>query len=129
MSREINWNATFDTPEVIFEPQDGHFELRGRSMPEDPVQFYQPLISWFKSYAKAPNPSTRLIIDLEYFNSSSLKQLVLIISILESIAEANNQVKVEWHYDTGDELMEVKGLEIQSIVNLEFELVPKPIKI
>ena len=79
--------------------------------------------------AKAPNPSTRLIIDLEYFNSSSLKQLVSIISILEGIAEANKQVKVEWHYDTGDELMEVKGLEIQSIVNLEFELVPKPIKI
>ncbi len=129
MTRDMNLTATFDTPEVIFEPQDGHFELRGRSMPEDPVKFYEPLILWFKSYARAPNPTTRLIVDLEYFNSSSLKQLLLIFSVLESMGEATNRVKVEWHYDTSDELMEVKGLEIQSIVNLEFELVPKPFRI
>lgn len=129
MSREINLVATFDTPEVVFEPQHGHFELRGRSMPEDPAKFYRPIISWFESYANAPSQTTRLIIDLEYFNSSSLKQLVLIFSILEGIAKTNHPVKVEWQYDPSDELMEVKGLEIQSIVNLDFELVPKPVKI
>ena len=98
-------------------------------MPEDPAKFYEPIISGFESYAKSPHPVTRLIIELEYFNSSSLKQLVLILSILEGISEANHQVKVEWQYDPNDELMEVKGLEIQSIVNLDFELVQKPVKI
>ena len=94
-------------------------------MPEDPAKFYGPILSWVRSYAKQANPFTSVIIDLEYFNSSSLKQLIQIFSILEDIADQDHQVKVEWRYDPSDELMEDKGLEIQSIIDLDFELVPK----
>ena len=125
MTGDLNLTATFDTPEVTFEPGGSIFRLRGKSMPEDPIQFYEPILSWVRSYGKQASPSTTVIIDLEYFNSSSLKQLIQIFSILEGIADSDHKVKVEWHYDPSDELMQDKGLEIQSIINLEFELVPK----
>ena len=42
------------TPYVYLNYDEGVLEMKGRSMPEDAVGFYQPIINWFKEYAKNP---------------------------------------------------------------------------
>lgn len=123
MTNILNLKGTEDTPEVFFNKETNQFSLRGRSLPEDAFLFYDPIIKWMSDYVKNPNVSSELIIALEYFNSSSVKQLLNLISLFEEIATAKKEAKIIWCYCDGDDLMEIKGLEFKSMVmNIPFEL-------
>lgn len=112
---------TSESPTVVLDSETGILEINGRSFPEDAEKFYAPVLQWLEDYARNPLPETSIKINLEYFNSSSLKQIVKTLIILEGMASAENKVKVIWCYQEGDELIEMKGEEIKSIVDLPFE--------
>jgi hypothetical protein len=122
MEKTIKIKETEDTPRVILDKLNNKFEISGRSLPEDASKFYFPILNWIEGYVKEPNPETILNINLEYFNSSSIKQLVMLLIQLEYIMKSDKTVKVVWSYDKDDELIEIKGLEIKSILDLPFEL-------
>ena len=122
MEKNLKIKGTEDTPQVVFDKENNKFSLSGRSLPEDPAEFYQPIILWLEDYAKQPNPSTELHINLEYFNSSSIKQILLIFMLLEEIIKTGKEAKIIWHYNEGDDLMEVKGEEFKSMLTVPFEL-------
>ncbi len=112
-----------DTPKVDFSPKDGKLEISGRSLPENAEMFYQPLIDWIDSYLNFAPEETVLKIELEYFNSSSVKQILAILIKLEELRFKGKDVVVIWSYNEDDELMEMKGRELESIVELPFNLV------
>lgn len=123
MENSLKLKATEDTPEVFFNRDSNEFRLSGRSLPEDAFAFYSPVIDWMKTYVKSPLPSSELIISLEYFNSSSVKQLLGLITVFEEIVKSGNTAKIIWCYAADDDLMEIKGLEFQSMVEqIPFEL-------
>lgn len=123
MSKYLKLEGTEDTPEVLFNIETNEFYLKGRSLPEDSLAFYSPIISWMTEYVKKPNTSSELVIALEYFNSSSVKQILNLISLFEGIVKLNKDAKIIWCYSEGDDLMEIKGLEFKSMVlNIPFEL-------
>ena len=64
-------DGTAKTPTVNFDASTGLLDLRGRSIPENSIEFYKPLIDWVDQYGRNPKPSTRLRVQLEYFNTSS----------------------------------------------------------
>ena len=47
--------ATENTPKIDFNPSLEQFELSGKSIPEDSVGFYNPVMDWLHEYAKMPN--------------------------------------------------------------------------
>ena len=114
----IKIEATKRTPYVHLEGDI--MEISGRSMPEDAVGFYQPIIEWFRKYAKAPNPNGTLRVVLEYFNTSSSKNL---LEIFKSIKDAENGNTVEWHYDWEDEDMQEAGEDFIFIIGDTIKLV------
>lgn len=123
MENSLKLKATEDTPEVLFNRDSNEFRLSGRSLPEDAFAFYSPVIDWMKLYVKSPLPSSELIISLEYFNSSSVKQLLGLITVFEEIVTSGKSAKIIWCYSADDDLMEIKGLEFQSMVEqIPFEL-------
>lgn len=113
--------ATEDTPAVVLYSETNNFSISGRSLPEDAAAFYEPIISWIKSYALNPNKVTSLHICLDYFNSTSAKQLLLILLVLEDMAKAGHEANIVWQYNTGDELILARGKELDSLVELPFE--------
>ena len=122
MEKAINIKGTEDTPKVILDIKKEEFEISGRSLPEDAEKFYAPIQKWMESYVKNPCSNTAFTINLEYFNSSSVKQLLRILIQLEQISKAGNKAKITWFYDEDDELMEVRGKEIKGILDMPFEL-------
>ncbi len=124
---KLEKHSTADTPEVILNPEKGVFLIGGRSMPEDAGKFYRPIINWLNNYLKQPNDSTVFHVELEYFNSSSIKQLLTVMQKLEQLSKSGKEVKVIWSYEEHDELIEAKGMEIKSLVELLFVL--KPVKV
>lgn len=121
----IKIEGTDDTPKVTLDanPENPFMEISGRSLPEDVVAFYDPILEWLDEYAENPLEKTVLNIKLEYFNTASSKLLLDILLKLEDMHDAGNDVLVRWHFPDDDEDMEEAGEEYEDIVEVPFEQV------
>ena len=55
----ITFEGTAKTPTVKFDAANGIFEIKGRSIPENSIEFYKPLVDWLDEYAKSPQDNTQ----------------------------------------------------------------------
>lgn len=114
--------GTAKTPRVDFSDK-GAMEISGKSIPENSVEFYQPVYAWVDQYSLQPNKSTVIKIQLEYFNTSSSKCLLDIFRKLEALQKSGkSEVSVTWMYEEEDEDMMEAGEDYQSIVKIPFTL-------
>jgi len=118
----IKINATEDTPNVILDPVNNLFEISGRSLPEDVVVFYQPVMQWLDELDKDPIQNMLLSIKLEYFNTASSKLILDILLKLEAMFQKGTRLKVKWYFLSNDSDMKEAGEEYSEIVELPFEL-------
>jgi len=110
-----------DEPEMILDREEGRFEFSGRSLPEDPASLFEPVLEWVKEYSQSPNEETIIHFKLDYFNSSTARFLVEILQLFEEIRFAGNKVSVCWWHLDDDQMMEERGEEIESVIDLDFE--------
>lgn len=111
------------TPHVHFDPATGLLEIKGRSIPENSIDFYKPLIDWIEKYGRTPNAKTALHVQLEYFNTSSSKCILDVFKRLETIRSGGNEVTVLWHYEADDEDMLEAGEDYAGIINVPFKMI------
>ncbi|HRH71090.1 MAG: DUF1987 domain-containing protein [Flavobacteriales bacterium] len=111
------------TPHVNFDPETGLLELKGRSIPENSIDFYKPLIDWLDKYGRAPKAKTALHVQLEYFNTSSSKCILDLFKKLEGVRATGNEVTVLWHYEADDEDMLEAGEDYAGIINIPFKMI------
>ena len=119
----LDIKATNDTPRVILDPKNDIFEISGRSLPEDVVSFYQPVLEWMEEYSFHPNKSTEFVFKYVYFNTATSKLVQDILLKLESLHTSNGTVKVLWYYERDDEDMYDIGLEFKENVNIPFDII------
>jgi len=119
----INIESTPKTPAVSFDAERGVLEIKGRSIPENSIEFYKPLVDWLEIYAKSPVKRTQVNIQLEYFNTSSSKCILDVFKKLEAIHKAKNEVIVNWYYEEDDEDMLEAGEDYESIIRVPFKMV------
>ena len=121
--RVIKIQGSDDTPKVILDADNNTFEISGRSLPEDVVAFYDPILEWLDEYAQNPLEKTVFNFKLEYFNTASSKLLLDVLLKLEDMYDAGHDVLVKLHYPDDDEDMEEAGEEYADIVEVPFEQV------
>ncbi len=119
----LDIKATNDTPRVILDPQNNIFEISGRSLPEDVVIFYQPILEWLEEYQSHPNENTEFVFKYIYFNTATSKLIQDILLMLESLHETGNKMKVLWYYERDDEDMYDQGLEFKENVDIPFDII------
>ena len=115
--------GTPKTPTIKFQPEDGKLLIQGRSIPENSIEFYKPLIDALESYAGSPKEKTNVEIVLEYFNTSSSKCILDVFKKLEKINNEKDGVVINWHYEEDDEDMLEAGEDYQAIINIPFKMV------
>ena len=102
--KKIELKGTYQTPKMVFDLKNGVIKILGRSSMVDPGDFYPTIISFIQDYCKIPQQKTRLIIDLEYYNTLSSRYLLKIIDEIVKIEyKAGYKVEVDWYYDEEDE--------------------------
>ena len=111
------------TPTIKFDADNGVLELRGRSIPENSIEFYKPLNDWIDAYAGGPKPNTIVDVKLEYFNTSSSKCILDLFKQLEKLDSGNTEVKINWYFEEDDEDMEEAGEDYQAIIDLPFKMI------
>jgi len=115
--------GTAKTPNVKFEAEQGFIEIKGRSIPENSIEFYKPLVDWLEDYSKTPAGLTKVNIQLEYFNTSSSKCILDVFKKLEAIYKAKNEVIINWYYEEDDEDMLEAGEDYESIIRVPFKMI------
>ncbi|MDR1671885.1 MAG: DUF1987 domain-containing protein [Bacteroidales bacterium] len=118
----LSIEGTAKTPTVRFDASKGLIELKGRSIPENSIEFYKPLVEWLESYAKEAKSQSTVNIQLEYFNTSSSKCILDIFKRLEAIHKNGSEVAINWFYDEDDEDMLEAGQDYESIIRVPFRM-------
>ena len=124
MADILNIEGTPKTPTIKFDPNAGYVEIKGRSIPENSIEFYKPLVDGLERYAAEAKKETGVTIQLEYFNTSSSKCILDVFKKLEAIHKSgNSSITISWHYEQDDEDMLEAGEDYQAIIDVPFKMV------
>lgn len=121
--KDLVINGEAKTPTINFNFQNGELLISGRSIPENSVEFYEPVISWLDEYKSSNGSSLSIDIKLEYFNTSSSKCILDLFKKLEELKEVQKEIAIKWYYEEDDEDMEEAGQDFQAIINVPMELI------
>ena len=108
-------------PAVILDSVEG-ISFKGKSMMENASKFYTPIITWIEQLIEENIENLNFTIDLSYFNSSSAKQLLKILMLLD---ESSLNVPIKWYYPKDNDILHDRGKEFEIMVDLEFEYIQK----
>lgn len=120
---KLRIEGTPKTPTIKFDPESGKLLIQGRSIPENSIEFYKPLVDLLEEYTAAPKTNTNVDIVLEYFNTSSSKCILDVFKKLEKIKSEGSEVIINWHYEEDDEDMLEAGEDYQAIINIPFKMI------
>ena len=118
--KDLSLEGSAKTPTIDFK-SEGQLLIKGRSIPENSIEFYKPLIDWITEYSDNPKGKTLVNIQLEYFNTSSSKCILDVFKKLESITDT--EVSIKWFYEEDDEDMLEAGEDYEAIIDLKFEMI------
>jgi len=112
------------TPTVDFNSSTGVLVIKGRSIPENSIEFYKPLNDWIDDYSRIAQGNTEVNIQLEYFNTSSSKCILDVFKKLEAISsQPEKEIIINWHYEEDDEDMLEAGEDYDAIISIPFKMI------
>ncbi len=119
----IQLYKTDRTPFVSLNPS-GEFKISGISIPEDSTMFYKPLLAWLAEYSKNPQPETIAHFALDYFNTSSSKDILEVFKALGALNESGkSKVQIKWQFEEDDDDLRECGEDYQQIIGMKFEMI------
>lgn len=119
----LSIKPTIKTPLVTFDARVGELRLEGKSIPENSMELYRPLIAWVAKYVESPAIQTTFIFKLSYFNSSSTEYILDILKRLDKMKQEGQEVTIKWYYSEEDEDMEYVGEDFKMMLNMPIEMI------
>jgi hypothetical protein len=116
----MNIEGTRSTPYICIEP--GKIEIKGRSIPENTFEFYNPVLKAINAYFLKTEIKTEMHFHLEYINSGSKKLITNILVACNDFYHAGKNITIQWHYDPDDESMQELGNDLRSMLEIPFYL-------
>jgi len=120
---DIDIKATLDTPAISFNKSDKYLLIEGRSILENPIEFYKPLMSELKSCVKSDSGKMEIDFKLEYFNTTSSLAILDMLKLLRNLNTDKNEVVINWYYDEGDDDVLEIGEDFSTIIKFPFNLI------
>jgi hypothetical protein len=116
---------TGTTPYVLLDSLNGVLTFEGRSIPENVIEFYHPIIKWIEEYSLSPLDETKVFFKLEYFNTSSSKRIFDVMKRVEGITiQTGKSVTINWYYEEDDEDIFFAGSDYKALITkVEFNLI------
>lgn len=120
---------TIDTPSIVLDPINRIFIISGESRPENPREFFKPVLDWLLAYENTlyylKNEGGKTIelnftFKLDYFNSATAKYILDILLIIKKFQNNGYIYNILWYYDERDDDMLNSGQEFQSMTLLNF---------
>lgn len=114
------------TPEVVFSPAEQLLRIEGECYPENPLPFFNPILSMLGQYFEASQPA-RFVAEmkLQYINSASTMGLRSLFELLDHAGSKGTDIRVIWAFDEEDDAIEELGADlVEDFANLVLERQP-----
>jgi hypothetical protein len=103
--------------------EQGKIFIMGRSIPDNPGDFYRPVHEWLSDYSRSYKGKSKIDLGFEYINTSSIKWIFTILKELSELEEMSKNARVTWYYEIGDDDMCELGFILRSLVDCPFVVV------
>lgn len=111
-------------PRIEFDHETGIFEIEGECYHEYTMEFFKPIFEWLDLYLSEPGQTIVFNFKMSYFNTSSSRRFLEILTILEDYTkEKDGKVTINWYYEAHDVDMKESGEEYADDVELPFNLI------
>jgi hypothetical protein len=92
--------------------------ISGNSLPENPIAIYKPVFDYFNNLKTENKPAhIAITIDVELFNSSSLKTIIELFNALKELEANSITHNIKWMYSDSESLE--KGETAASIIPVD----------
>jgi|SRR6056297_504629 len=113
----LNIEATSTSPQVTFDERQNIFLIDGESYPENSFDFYKPVFKWFDDVFPTLD-KLELHLKISYMNSSSVKCILDIMTILDDAYTEGKNCKIKWFYEEENS----RSLELAEDFKEDFKL-------
>ena len=108
---------------IDFNAESCVFSISGRSLPENAIDFYAPVLEGIdKTLSENDRHDFTFEVKIEYFNTSSSKQLAKLFLTIEKYAEKHN-ISILWFYEKEDLDMLMSGNQYSKFLHLNFKFI------
>ncbi|RLD68739.1 MAG: nuclear pore complex subunit [Bacteroidetes bacterium] len=120
--KALHIKETPTTPKINLNPETEIFEMIGKSLPTNSIEFYEPVFDWANEFFYSIDAPADMTLDfkLDYYNTSSSKQIAKLFRIIENSPTSENII-VNWFYDEDDIDMLEAGERFGKLLNINFE--------
>jgi hypothetical protein len=113
--------GTSKTPEIDF--GQGVIQISGRSIPEDAVAFYQPIVKWIEAYLSKPEKFTKVNFKIEYINSGSNRFIYSILKMLDESFKKGVNISISWYHEVDDDTIRGLGQDLKTFLEVPVNMV------
>ncbi len=103
---------------IYFDSKKGNLEIFGNSYPNNPIEFFKPILNWIKEFTKTRNDPITLRFNVNYYNTSSSNYIYKMLEMIESYKKNGNKTEIIYLYYEGEEDMLDSWNEIMDELNL-----------
>jgi len=123
MAFKLERERTKTTPYVLIDEEQGYMRFEGESYLEDIIGFFKEINEWLQGYMTSDFTAFTFDCELEYFNSSTTKQIYNILRLMDANAPGK-KVVVNWFASNEDDDMLIECGEDyrDDMENLEFNI-------
>lgn len=116
-------DATESTPSIIYNAKANLVLFDGVSYPENPVEFYKPVITWLTDHIVSMRHTLIMKFKLTYLNTSSIRVFLNVFKIIETTSKKEKEIKIEWICDPENDMALDYGNFFKKRVNIEFTII------
>lgn len=117
----IKIRPTKETPAILFDPQKGLFKMFGRSLPENSLKFWSPILHEIKKGVNTKYLDIK--IKMEYYNTSSSRCVYDLLKVFKSLEDQGVKLQIQWYYEEYDEDMFEAGMDYKENLDLPIKLI------
>ena len=124
MAFKIERAKTKTTPYILVDEEKGYIRFEGESYLEDIISFFKEINEWLKEYLPSDFKELTFDCEMEYFNSSTTKQIYNMLRNMDKYASGKNVI-VNWIVNNAknDMLIECGEDFQEDMETLEFNIV------
>lgn len=126
MSYRLEKEQTGSTPYILVDEENSYMKLSGESFHENVIEFYKEVGMWLQDYLKTDFPRFTFDCELKYFNSSTAKLLLNMLTEMDENAGKGKTVVVNWITTKDNAIIIECGEDFEEeMEHLQFNLILK----
>ena len=119
--KDLILTASATSPFIHFKAS-GRREISGKMISDEQSTFWDEMTEWVKKYINHSPLNFQIYLQIDYLNSSSLKQLNSFLMLLSEMKSESHEVQLTWFYSDADIYMKEIGLELSNRCGIPFEM-------